>query len=70
VVTELTQVADAWELTVPAEGTGARIRDVLSGLFGPDAAAGLHGWATARVATQFAAEPPPAARPAAPRTSP
>ena len=47
-----------WAVSAPAAGTGARIRDVLGGIFGEDAAAGLRGWSTLRTDSYFADDEP------------
>jgi len=49
----------AVELKVAAVGAGARIRDVLRGLFGEEAALQKEGWSTLRSSTVFGAGPPP-----------
>ncbi len=46
-----------WELRLPAAGVGARLRDVLLGIFGADAANGVRGWSTVRLATRFDGAP-------------
>jgi len=46
------------ELTVAAIGAGARIRDVLKGIFGEAAALQKDGWSTLRTATLFGEGPP------------
>ena len=52
----------AVELTVAAVGAGARIRDVLKGIFGEAAALQKEGWSTLRSSTLFGAGLPPKAK--------
>ena len=57
VVTDLQEVADgAWQVEVEADGPGARIRDILRGVWGGMAAAGTGGWATTRTGATFHSE--------------
>jgi len=47
------------EMKVAAVGAGARIRDVIKGLFGEAPALQRDGWSVLRIATQFGEGPPP-----------
>ena len=56
-VARLEPCEGGYELDLPALGAGARVRAVLKAIWGDDAATGVRGWSTTRLATHFGSGP-------------
>ncbi len=57
-VTTLEPEGGGWTLGLPAQGAGARVRDLLRAIWGESAARGIDGWTVVRAETRFSAVAP------------